>query len=67
MNTRHDWHLSSLNNDGTFYGIAICRRCGLTRSGLISRGATERSIDLSGDCPTSEPVAEPFVIEGRPR
>ena len=61
MTDEHDWDLSSVAEDKSFYAVAICRRCGLTRSALVSRGQRENYIDLSGTCPKALPPKEPLV------
>ena len=62
----HDWHLSSETLGERLYAIAICQRCGVTRSGLVGTGGAEGHIDLAGTCRPDEPAEaiEPLVAFG---
>jgi hypothetical protein len=42
----HDWHLSSEVIGDTIYAVAICRKCGATRSGFVGRGKTEKQFSV---------------------
>lgn len=60
--TSHEWHFSSVSQGQSLFAIAICGKCGLSRSGLVSRGTAKvKYLDLSGECGDTPEPQEPHV------
>jgi hypothetical protein len=62
---RHSWQIAPVVTDGKSISVvAICDRCGVSRSELAGSAQIERHVDLRGECP-GEPQ-EPEAV-GPPR
>ena len=62
---RHSWQITPVVTDGKSISVvAICDRCGVSRSTPAGSGQNERHVDLRGECP-GEPQ-EPEAV-GPPR
>ncbi len=51
----HAWQLAPIAAPDTIYIVAVCTRCGVSRSTVAGRKVDKR-INLAGDCRPDEPM-----------
>jgi hypothetical protein len=61
---RHNWQIAPVVTDGkSIYAVAVCDRCGVSRSAPVGFAHDETHLDLRGECPGAP--QEPHTV-GRP-